>query len=156
MFLKSIFFRICFICSLIYSQTPDINYHLHLYSINRLSDGGVIKIPFRLADIDFNHQKNNISVISRLSFEYKPKFSNFYLQSSSPEEFSINLRELYLTWYLNDLEFNIGKQIHTWGSVDQNSPLDNASPYDYYYIFSTGSEQKIGSFSSSLNLKILC
>ena len=35
---------------------------------------------------------------------------------------------------------SVGKQIHTWGSVDQNSPLDNASPYDYYYIFSVGTE----------------
>ena len=149
--MKSIWLKICFISTILYSQSPDINYHLHLYSINRLSDGGVIKIPFRLADIDFNHQNDNISVTSRLSFEYKPKFSDFYLETSSPEEFSIDLRELYLTWYLDDLEFNIGKQIHTWGSVDQNSPLDNAGPYDYYYIFNTGTDQKMGSLSSSLN-----
>ena len=55
--------------------SSDVDYHLHLYSINRLSDGGVIKIPFRLADINFNHQKDNIEVSSRISFEYKPKFS---------------------------------------------------------------------------------
>ena len=30
----------------------DIDYYLHLYSINRLSDGGVIKVPFRLSDQD--------------------------------------------------------------------------------------------------------
>ena len=89
--MKSIWLKICFISTIVYSQCPDINYHLHLYSINRLSGGGVIKIPFRLADIDFNHQKDNISVISKLSFEYKPKFSDFYLQTSSPEEFSIDL-----------------------------------------------------------------
>ena len=137
--------------SFVFTQNPDINYYLHLYSINQLSDGGVLKIPFRFADINFNHQKENISVTSKISFEYKPKFSDFYLQSNSPEEFYIDLRELYLTWYLDDLELSVGKQIHTWGSVDQNSPLDNASPYDYYYIFSAGSEQKMGSLSAALN-----
>ncbi len=129
----------------------DLDYYLHLYSINRLSDGGVVKIPFRLADVDFKHEKNNIEISSKLAFEYKPKFSSFYLNSNSPEEFSIDLRELYLTWYFDNSEFSIGKQIHTWGSVDQNSPIDNASPYDYYYIFSIGTEQKMGSFSGAYN-----
>ena len=82
-------------------------------------------------------QKDNIEVSSKLSFEYKPKFSSFYLENNSPEEFSLDLRELYLTWYFDNADFSVGKQIHTWGSVDQNSPLDNASPYDYYYIFLT-------------------
>ncbi|MAV64692.1 MAG: hypothetical protein CMG00_05830 [Candidatus Marinimicrobia bacterium] len=142
---------IILLLSITISQTEDFNYHLHLYSINKLSDGGVLKIPFRLADIDFIHQKDNVSVNSRVSFEYKPKFSNFYLESNSPEEFYIDLRELYMTWYSDNLEFSVGKQIHVWGSVDQNSPVDNASPYDYYYIFSMGTEQKMGSLSASIN-----
>ena len=138
-----------FLIGLIISSDSDLDYHLHLYSINRLSDGGIIKIPFRLADIDFKHQNSDIEVSSRISFEYKPKFSDFYLKSNSPQDFEIDFRELYLTWYFDNSEISIGKQIHTWGSVDQNSPLDNASPYDYYYIFSVGTEQKMGSFSGA-------
>ena len=148
--MKKIYFSICFLISFLVCR-EDFNYHLHLYSINRLSDGEVIKIPFRLADIDFTHQGDDLEVISKISFEYKPKFSDFYLQSSSPEEFYIDLRELYAKWYFDNSEFSVGKQIHTWGSVDQNSPLDNASPYDYYYIFSVGTEQKMGSFSGAYN-----
>ena len=148
--MKRLLLLFCLTVTFLFSEF-DFNYHLHLYSINRLSDGGVVKIPFRLANIDFNHQNENIEVLSKFSFEYKPKFSDFYLQSSSPEEFSIDLRELYLRWYFDNGDFSVGKQIHTWGSVDQNSPLDNASPYDYYYIFSSGSDQKMGSFSGAFN-----
>ena len=129
----------------------DMDYHLHLYSISRLSDGGVVKIPFRLGDVDFAYYNEDIKISSRLSLEYKPKFSDFYFDANYPQEFSIDLRELYLTWYFDNAELRVGKQIHTWGSVDQNSPLDNASPYDYYYIFSIGKEQKMGSFSGAFD-----
>ena len=144
--------RICFMiifCN-IYQSAPSLDYYLHLYSANRLSDASMINIPFRLADINFNHENDNISVISRLSFEYNPRYSDFYTENSSSDEFLIDLRELYVKWYLNNLEVSIGKQIHTWGATDQNSPLDNASPYDYYYIFSNGTEQKMGAFSGAL------
>ena len=156
--MRKIYLVICFLVSALLCSdqkievsTENFHYHLHLYSINRLSDGGIIKIPFRLADIDFIHQGSDLDVISQLSFEYKPKFSDFYLKSSSPEEFYIDLRELYAKWYFDNSELSVGKQIHAWGSVDQNSPLDNASPYDYYYIFSVGKEQKMGSLSGAYN-----
>ena len=148
--MRKVYLVVCLLISVLLCK-EDFNYHLHLYSINRLSDGKVIKIPFRLADIDFIHQGNDLDIISRLSFEYRPKFSDFYLQSNSPEEFYIDLRELYAKWYFDNSDFSVGKQIHTWGSADQNSPLDNASPYDYYYIFSVGTEQKMGSFSGAYN-----
>ena len=147
--IKKIFF-IIICCSAFYS-TPQLDYYLHIYSANRLSDASMINIPFRIADIDFNHENDNISLTSRVSFEYNPRYSDFYTENSSSDEFLIDLRELYIKWYLDNLELSIGKQIHTWGAVDQNSPLDNASPYDYYYIFSTGTEQKMGSFSGALN-----
>ena len=144
---KAIFMIICF--NVFYSA-PNLDYYLHIYSANRLSDGSMINIPFRLADIDFSHENKNISVISRLSFEYNPRYSDFYTKNSSSDEFLIDLRELYVKWYFDNLELSIGKQIHTWGATDQNSPLDNASPYDYYYIFSNGTEQKMGAFSGAL------
>ncbi len=145
---KVIFMIICF--NVVYSA-PNLDYYLHIYSANRLSDGSMINIPFRLADIDFSHENKKISVISRLSFEYNPRYSDFYSKNSSSDEFLIDLRELYVKWYFDNLELSIGKQIHTWGATDQNSPLDNASPYDYYYIFSNGTEQKMGAFSGALS-----
>ena len=32
-------------------------------------------------------------------------------------------------------EIRIGKQIHSWGSTDGNSPVDNLNANDYYYLF---------------------
>ena len=146
--MKSIYISFFMIFTVLMPQA-DLDYYLHLYSINRLSDGGIIKIPFRLADVDFKHEKDDLSISSNFSLEYMPKYSDFYLENESPEDIYIDLRELYMTLYFENSELSIGKQIHTWGSVDQNSPLDNASPYDYYYIFSMGTEQKMGSFSGA-------
>ena len=114
----------------------------------------MIDIPFRLADIDFIHDRYYYSIVSSLSFEHNPGYSNYDVQNSSSYDFfsfDIDLRELYIKWYFDNFELSVGKQIHTWGATDQNSPLDNASPFDYYYIFSYGTEQKMGSFSASLN-----
>ncbi len=62
------------------------------------------------------------------------------------------MREIYTTVNNDFFEIRIGKQIHSWGSVDDNSPLDNASAIDYYYIFFPGKERKIATFSGSIDL----
>ena len=150
--IKKLIFSVIF-CNLVLTNS-SLDYYLHIYSANRLSDGSMIDIPFRLADIDFIHDKDNFSIQSSLSLEHNPEYSNLYVQNSSSYDFfsfDIDLRELYVKWYFDNFELSVGKQIHTWGATDQNSPLDNASPFDYYYIFSYGTEQKMGSFSTALN-----
>ena len=42
---------------------------------------------------------------------------------------------------------SLGKQIISWGSASANSPTDIISPYNYYYLFSNGKEQKEGLIS---------
>ena len=37
-------------------------------------------------------------------------------------------------------------------NVDENSPIDVVSPYDYYYTFESGSDKKLGVFSSTIDL----
>ena len=150
MLTKNTTYLFIFIFSVIFSKV-DISYNLNLFSINRLADGGVIKVPFRIANIDFKHYDGDFEVSSILSIEYKPKFSDFYLNDRNDTEFLFDVREIYAKWYLNNSDVTIGKQIHSWGIVDQNSPIDNASPYDYYYIFLEGLDQKMGSFSLSYN-----
>ena len=61
------------------------------------------------------------------------------------------IRDSYTTYSGNNFEFRIGKQIHSWGSVDENSPLDNASAFDYYYIFFLGTERKMATMSAALD-----
>ena len=100
--------------------------------ISRISDQSIIDIPYRIASIEFNHQKDHISLYGNLALEYQIRGSNYYLSSKDPQDFKIDLRELYTTFNSNFFEFRIGKQVHSWGNVDDNSPLDNASAIDYY------------------------
>ena len=45
--------------------------------------------------------------------------------------------------YVGNGEIRVGKQIHSWGSVDEkNSPLDNLNAYDYYLLLG-GSEKNL-------------
>ncbi len=62
------------------------------------------------------------------------------------------MREFYLTWYTDFGEISLGKKIHTWGSVDENSPIDVVNAYDYYYLFFNGTDRKLGSYSASVDV----
>jgi hypothetical protein len=61
------------------------------------------------------------------------------------------MRELYSTFNGSNFELRVGKQIHSWGNVDENSPVDNASAFDYYYIFFLGQERKMATLSGALD-----
>ena len=107
----------------------DISGTVNYYYISRVSDGSIINLPFRIADIKWQREDNAFSIYSHLAMEYRiPEGSNF-LDNSSPQNFIWDLRELYLSWQHNNGEIRIGKQIHSWGSVDGNSPIDNLNAY---------------------------
>ena len=55
----------------------------------------------------------------------------YYLSSKNPQDFRFDLRELYAAFSGNNYDFKIGKQIHSWGNVDDNCPIDNGSAIDY-------------------------
>ena len=61
--IKNTTYLFIFIFSVIFSKS-DINYNLSLYSINRLSDSEVIKIPFRIANINFKHYDGDFELSS--------------------------------------------------------------------------------------------
>jgi len=127
----------------------DISGTINYYYVNRISDGSIINLPYRIADIKWQRNENALSLYSHLAMEYRMPSDNHFLESTSPQDFIFDLRELYLTWQLSNGEIRIGKQIFSWGSVDGNSPVDNLNAYDYYYIFESGADQKIGSFSTA-------
>jgi hypothetical protein len=92
-------------------------------------------------------------------FSYEPilSYNNFNLVANTAIEFRLkdiddgimvdnvfDIRELYLEWITPIGDFSIGKQIISWGSASANNPTDNISPYNYYYLFSLGNEQKEG------------
>ena len=128
------------------SGLVDFNY------ISRLSDGSLINLPYRLFRINVDHESSAILFRSNIAVEHKLRESTHFLSNESPSDFSLDMREFYLQMFTSWGEFKIGKMIHTWGNVDENSPIDVVSPYDYYYTFESGTDKKLGVFSSSIDL----
>ena len=126
------------------SLNAEIQYshrgYFDLGTINRLSDGSMIKIPYRMLMYEPTISYQNFHMITSTAIEFRIKEINDIWGS----DFDFDLRELYLEWITSAGEFSIGKQIISWGSASANNPTDNISPYNYYYLFSEGKEQKEG------------
>jgi len=139
-----------FISAMIFSQENyDFSGNLNYYYVNRLTDGTIINLPFRIADFTLQKDNGEFSIYSNMAMEYRIPSDNHFLDDTSSQDFIWDLRELYLSWYLSFGEIRIGKQIHAWGSTDGNSPIDNLNAKDYYYFFESGADQKLGSFSTA-------
>ena len=123
-------------------------------TINRTSDASLIKVPFRFINYKPIVEYGNFNLTSHFALELninnemKNNFSDKRLMTFSG---SFDLRELYISWFPDDWEIKLGKQINTWGVGSTNSPLDILTPVNYYYFFSRGIEKNIGSLS--LNMK---
>jgi len=129
----------------------QFNGYVDFANISRLSDNSLIDIPYRMGSLDFSHQNKNISLNGNFTLEYQVRSDTYFLGSKDPQDFRWDMRELYGTISGDQFEFRFGKQIHSWGNVDENSPLDNASAFDYYYIFFLGRERKMATLSGALD-----
>jgi hypothetical protein len=111
----------------------------------RTSDLTEISLPFRLVNAKLNYERGDFAFKANGALEYR---------WSNHEDADLQLREAYLLWYPEFGEVAVGKQILAWGTVDGNNPTDNLSAYDFYYMFSSGAERKLGSVSASANIYI--
>ena len=127
------------------------NGYVDFAHISRLSDYSIIDIPYRMGSIDFFQQNENLSLNGNFTLEYQLRKDSYFLESKDPQDFRLDMRELYSTFSGPNFELRVGKQIHSWGNVDENSPLDNASAFDYYYIFFLGRERKMATLSGALD-----
>ncbi len=137
--------------NLIFTQeeSPDsfVSGNANFYFISKLDNGKILKLPYRMLNTSYNHNHNGFELNINGSLEYVPTLNNYSFSMDNPQDFLLDLREFYLTWYGNSMEISIGKQIHSFGFVDENSPLDNFSSYDYNFLFESGIDRKIGSTS---------
>ena len=112
-------------------------------TVNRLSDGSIIKMPYRVLSYEPVISYNNFNIVANTALEFRLKDISQIMES----DLKVDLRELYIEWMTPLGDFSLGKQIITWGSASENNPTDNISPYNYYYLFSMGKERKEGIFS---------
>ena len=130
------------------SYSGDLNF----YYLSALNDNHLINLPYRMTNLRVQHQHENMEIFGNLAMEYSPQNHTHFLSNSNPQDFLWDLRELYMAWYTDFGEIRLGKQIHTWGSVDENSPIDVVNAFDYYYLFFQGADRKLGSYSAALDL----
>ena len=109
------------------------------YAMTRTSNNSQIDLPFRLLSLKIDRSFSSFDLKTSTGLEYRYKDADPMLV----------LREAYISYYPSWGEIKAGKQIHSWGAADVINPTDNLNPYDYYYMFKTGTGKKIGSLSVS-------
>ena len=133
------------------NQNTVVNGNIEYFFMNRLSNSNVVNIPFRLLNLNIYHQIDNLDINGEFALEYRPRLDTDFSFDDNPTDFNLVLRDLYVTYYLENGEFSFGKKRYTWGSADENSPIDNISPYDYYYLLNGTQERKLGIYSASFD-----
>ena len=128
------------------------NGNINMYYISKLSDQSIINLPYRIFSLNIDHQNDDIMLKSSIAAEHQIKKDTDYLSNSSPTDFNLDLRELYIQLFTSWGEIKIGKMIHSWGNADENSPIDILSPFDYYYTFEKGVDKKLGTFSTAFDV----
>ena len=144
-------FIILFITKSFASMSTVVKGDISFYYMQRLSNQSLVNIPFRMLNLDVMHQNNNFDVNGKFALEYRNRKDVDFMASSDPVDINTVLRELYITYYLKNGEISLGKKIYTWGSVDENSPIDIVNAYDNYYLLIGTAERKLGSYSMSFD-----
>ena len=134
------------------SQNTTVNGNVDYYFMTRLSNSNIVNIPFRLLNLNVYHQRDNLDVNGTIAIEYTPRTNTDFSFEENPTDFKNVLRELYVNFYFDIGEVSFGKKLYTWGSADENSPIDNLNPYDYYYLLNGTTERKLGIYSVSFDL----
>ena len=124
--------------------------HVLSQVINKLEENEVEKVVNYIKQQATFDYKKEIS----LSEEELSISNSDDLISNNNVDYKTEFRELYLSFFPSFGELKFGKQLHSWGSVDINSPLDILNPTDYYYLFTDSDETKIGRESIVLDLYI--
>ena len=149
--IKLIFISVLTGFSVSLSQT-SFSGDLNFYYLSALNDNHLVNLPYRMIDLQIQHQNENMEIFGNVAMEYSPQKHTHFLSNSNPQDFLWDLRELYMAWYTDFGEVRLGKQIHTWGSVDENSPIDVVNAFDYYYLFFQGADRKLGSYSAAIDI----
>ena len=126
--------------------------YVDFYYISRLSDQSIINLPYRIFSLNVDHQNGDLMLRSTIALEHRLRNDTYFLSNNSPTDFELDMRELYLQMFTSWGEIRLGKIIHTWGNADENSPVDIASPFDYYYTFDSGIDKKLAIFSSAIDM----
>ena len=134
-------FILSLICNILIAQL-SISGSLKPSGMFRISDHSRIDLPFRIAELELGYTMGDFDFMLNSAVEYRWGENNYVF----------DLREAYTVWFPNWGEVKFGKQIHAWGIVDGNNPTDNLNAYDYYFMFLSGTDRKVGSLSAAMTV----
>ena len=95
-----IVFIIFFISYDLNANSSDLSFsgYVNYTYISRLSDRSVINIPYRMGSLNFEKRSGVLSLNGNFSLEYHLRDDSYFLGSSDPQDFILDMRELYLTY----------------------------------------------------------
>ena len=86
--------------SFLFSETT-ISGDINFYSAFRSSNSELIRLPYRLSNINIINAKNDLQFNTTISIEHNIKKGIERLDDSNVQDFLIDIRELYITFYNN-------------------------------------------------------
>ena len=138
-------FSLLFAINSIEDINIDYSGNILFGTVNRLSDGSIIKVPFRFFQVSPTINTTYVDIVSTFALQVNLS------EDLSSTTYFVDTREFYINLFPPFGDVRLGKQIHSWGMLLNNNPTDNINPINYYYIFSRGTERKQGVFSLSVD-----
>ena len=73
--------------------------------ISRISNQSLINIPYRMGSLIFEKQYEDISLIGEFALEYHVRDDFHFIETSNPQDFTLDMREFYITYNKKNYEY---------------------------------------------------
>ena len=115
-FIRVSFFACLVLLSKSFAESPKTFFsgYVDYTYIARQSDQSLINIPYRMGSLNLEREHGDIILNSTIALEYHVREDSYFLGSSNPQDFVLDMREIYLTYSSDSYEFLLGKVIHYW------------------------------------------
>ena len=90
-----------FICSVLYNLEANtsnfsLSGHVDFTYISRLSDQSIINLPYRIFNLNIDHQNGDLMLRSTIALEHKLRKDTYFLSNDSPTDFELDMREFFM------------------------------------------------------------
>jgi len=87
--------------SMIVPSSTNISGQAEYFYMLTLENTKLLNIPFRLLDFDVQHQvSDNFNIFGNMGVEYRNRRDTDFMTDSNLEDFLLDIRELYMSYYL--------------------------------------------------------
>lgn len=102
---------------------------------------------------DLLESRLKLELLSTLGKKSAFKAMAFTVYQYPQKQLRFDLKEAYLDYYTDLVDFRIGQQTNSWGKADEINPTDIMNPQDMNNITEDKSIRKIGLFQAKADIK---